>query len=721
MHLKRIELVGFKSFANKTVLDFPSGITSIVGPNGSGKSNVIDAIRWVLGEREAKNIRGAKAEDLIFAGTPQKARMGMAQVTMVFDNAKKFFPLDYEEVAIKRQVTRDGVSTYYLNESEVRLKDIIDLFAKARLGTKGLTIVNQGDSDIFVKADPKERRVMIEEVLGLRQYQLKKHDAELKLENTKINLDKTKALIEEMAPHLRLLRRQAAKWEKQTEVEKELRDLEVQYFGGKLWLIEEDKKNLELQIQKVDEVIKSLSHALKERQAELAKVEKSGPRGDKGYEDFKKRQAELLNKKSAAQKELGRLEAQIEFLVSQPKSEIKMAEAIKILEEVRKSLKEALQENDLAAIKALLHVIALKVERVLSSGVEDRSSKIRELEGQKEKILAELANTDEQLAELTQFEAKLAEELRAFNAAFKKAFEQVEAKKDDIQKLENEKNKLLFERERITIRHQELENAAAQVGRKLSEFKPIGTISDFGELERRMFKLRAELAGIGELDPALIKEAQEVEARHNFLSKQSEDLEKASTDLEMLIKELDEKIHREFNDALKHINEQFSEFFRAMFGGGKAHLKLEKLEIKKETSAPEEVDLEMRDEDRGHKVDHGGIEVEVSIPRKKISGLDMLSGGEKTLVSVAALFALISVSAPPFLVLDEVDAPLDEKNARRFAEMVNNFSKKTQFILVTHNRATMEVADILYGVTMDDNGTSRVLSLKLESEEAARQ
>ena len=232
-----------------------------------------------------------------------------------------------------------------------------------------------------------------------------------------------------------------------------------------------------------------------------------------------------------------------------------------------------------------------------------------------------------------------------------------------------------------------------------------------------MFKLRAELAGIGELDPALIKEAQETEGRYNFLSGQMADLDKASEDLTVLIKDLDEKIHAEFEGAFKSINEQFDRYFKLMFDGGKAHLKLIKDEPKSQPTSEEVVEEPVEDaadEDLGHKVDHGGLEVSVSIPRKKISGLDMLSGGERSLVSIAALFALISVSPPPFLVLDEVDAALDERNARRFADLIKDFAKKTQFLLVTHNRATMEVAEILYGITMGDDGTSRVLSLKLE-------
>ncbi len=724
MQLKRLELVGFKSFAQKTVLDFPVGITAIVGPNGSGKSNVIDAIRWLLGERDAKNIRGAKAEDLIFAGTPQRPRMGLAQATMIFDNSDHFFPVDYSEVSVSRKVTRDGTSEYFLNEAPVRLKDIVDFFAKARLGTRGLTIVNQGNSDIFVRATPKERRAMVEEVLGLRQYQLKKHEAERKLISTKFNLEKVKAMIDELAPHLRLLRRQAAKWEKQADVEKELRELEGRYFGGRLFDIEKDLKDLEPQLATLDKEINDKRQELKGLQAELAKVEKSGPKGDQNFQDFKKKQQDFLNKKSILQKDIGRLEAQMEFLVNQPKSEMKAAEAVKLLEETREKIGEALAENDLTGLKAILRELSDKIERVLSVGADNREGKVKELEKSKEKLFADLAAVDAELSQLTGLEDKLAEDLRGFNAVFKKAFELVEAKKDEIQKLENEKNRLLFDKERVNIRRQELHNLAMQASRKLSDFSARELIGgeDLAELEKKMFKLRAELAGIGDLDPALVKEAQDTEARYNFLSGQMEDLDKASDDLKTLIENLDEKIHNEFTSALGSINDEFDKYFKAMFGGGKASLKLVKEEPKSQL-AEDEINMEnasgegedsLGDGDEDHKVDHGGLEVTINIPRKKISGLEMLSGGEKSLVSIAALFALISVSPPPFLVLDEVDAPLDERNARRFSDLIKDFSKKSQFLLVTHNRATMEAASVMYGVTMGDDGTSRVLSLKLE-------
>ena len=210
-----------------------------------------------------------------------------------------------------------------------------------------------------------------------------------------------------------------------------------------------------------------------------------------------------------------------------------------------------------------------------------------------------------------------------------------------------------------------------------------------------------------------------MDERHTFLKTQFEDLEKASSDLTVLIRDLDRKLHTEFTSSLRQINDQFNHFFRLMFSGGHGRLKLTEPKPVKEMEESDNSSLAgeglSEDSDQTHPVDHGGIEIEVSIPRKKIKGLDMLSGGERSLVSIAALFALVSVSPPPFLVLDEIDAALDEGNAKRFADIIKDFSNKTQFLIVTHNRATMEAASVLYGITMGEDGTSKVMSLKLEA------
>ncbi len=317
--------------------------------------------------------------------------------------------------------------------------------------------------------------------------------------------------------------------------------------------------------------------------------------------------------------------------------------------------------------------------------------------------------------------------MQGFNEQFKHAFEALEAKKSEISRIENEKNRLLFEVERFNLRMQDIETQVRQAGRKIEEFKNIAGIGselmteDLSVLERKIFKLRAEIAGIGEIDQALLNEAKETETRFNFLSGQLFDLEKAAKDLEVMIKELDTKIHKDFAEALKKINNEFQKFFELMFDGGKAKLVMEKPIKKDELVGVEDtvvgeiiVNNEIKEDERDKSLEMG-IEIDLLLPRKKIRGLEMLSGGEKSLVSIAALFALISVSPPPFLVLDEIDAALDERNTQRFAELIKNFSKNTQFVIVTHNRATMECADVLYGVTMEEAGVSKVLSLNMVS------
>ena len=245
-------------------------------------------------------------------------------------------------------------------------------------------------------------------------------------------------------------------------------------------------------------------------------------------------------------------------------------------------------------------------------------------------------------------------------------------------------------------------------------------------MEHRIFRLRGDLASIGEVDHALMKEAEDTATRHAFLLKESEDLNKAVADLTALMHELNEKIKTEFDKSLHKINEEFAKFFALMFDGGSAKLKVLKPKAERTAEDEEDEDGEGADDARPKKANrrrtrlyqekNGGVDIEIKLPRKKTTSLDMLSGGERSLVGIAALFAMVSVSPPPFLVLDEIDAPLDERNARRFGTMLKDFSKRTQFIVVTHNRATMEAADILYGVTLAEDGSSKVVSLKLEPE-----
>ena len=726
MFLTKLELMGFKSFAAKTALEFPRGIVAIVGPNGSGKSNVIDAVRWLLGERDAKNLRGVRGEDLIFAGTPTRARMSMAQASLHFDNRSKFFPVDYEEVSVTRQVTRAGTSQYFLNKAEVRLKDIVDFFAHSRLGTKGLIIIGQGQSDLFIKATPQERREMIEEILGLREYQLKKSDAERKLKHTTENAEKVAATIEEIAPHLRLLKRQTMKWERREEVAAELRGLETAYFSRKIGAIKSELDDAKPRIALALRALTAAEEELKGVHVKLKEAQAAHMPDQKALEGLLTGEQELMATRAKLEKEAARSEAKLEYLETRQASDSLDAGTLTAaLKDVKEKLAAALQGEADSLRDAARAVIRIIEELWQSTPKQRTDAEARRLKEEAVILRGKLSTSDAELNALRGERQKLIENTQNVNTLLGEMLSVFEKKKDEIGRLESEKNKRLFEEERLNLRLEDIRHEAEQVGRDVSEFKPVQCADaeegNAADAEKRMLRLRGELASIGDVDEALVREAKETETRHAFLSAQLEDLNRAAADLATLMNDLDQRIHQEFTGALGTINAEFQKFFQLMFGGGKARLKLKLPELKARTAEEEGAEEqparkrkeeEERPEDR---MTEAGVEIEMSLPRRRITGLEMLSGGERSLISIAALFSLISVSPPPFLVLDEIDAALDERNARRFAELIKSFSKNTQFVIVTHNRSTMEVADILYGITMAEDGASKIVSLKLEN------
>jgi len=724
--LKRLELNGFKSFAGRTVLEFPAGITAIVGPNGSGKSNIIDAIRWLLGERDARNLRGSKGDDLIFAGTPKRPRVGLAQAALYFENHKKFFPVEYAEVAVSRQVNRDGSNEYFLNKSEVRLKDLVDFFATARLGSRGITVITQGNSDMVLRASPAERREMIEEVLGLKEYQMKKYDAGRRLAHAQTNLEKARALREEILPHLRSLKRQTSRWERRGELEAELHKLENAFFGKQLVEFAEQAKMLSVSLAEHHARQGALAAAKEKADKELEQLEANSPKERAELKEIKAGIQRSLARRSELQKELGRLEAKVELAAKRPPAAaqgISMENLLETVQDIRKVLEGSLSSSEQDLRQAVGH--ALNRIKALFEGSKAESQPAAlppELAQEFERARKLFQTAEDEIKALQDKETSLEKNQEAFYAAFKSALaatQSAQASLDSWNRIEEEKK---LNAERITMHREEVERQILQAGRSVEEFKRAPEGEDAilpPNAEDRMFRLRGELAAMGEADEAVVKEAKETEERYAFLERESKDLTKAAEDLKVLIRDLTTKVAVEFNAALKKINDEFQKFFELMFGGGTARLVLEKKEPKVKAQDEEEGEAiaakpeEEAEEPQEEK--EPGIDIKVSLPRKRVSSLDALSGGERSLVGIATLFALISVSPPPFLVLDEIDAPLDDRNARRFSDMLKEFSKETQFIIVTHNRATMEAADVLYGVTLAEDGTSKVLSVKLEN------
>jgi len=242
MFLQRIELQGFKSFASKTVLEFPApdkrsrecGITAIVGPNGSGKSNIVDAVRWVLGEQSLKLLRGKKSTDVIFSGSAKKAQQSLAEVSLYLNNEDDSAPIDYADVEITRKIYRDGSSEYLLNKQEVRLFDIVMLLAKANFGHNTYSIIGQGMVDKIVNFSSEERKEFFDEATGVKQYQIKRERSVAKLKRSRENMDSATTLMIELEPHLKSLTRQVNKLRQRQEIELELKQIQSLYYG-RLW------------------------------------------------------------------------------------------------------------------------------------------------------------------------------------------------------------------------------------------------------------------------------------------------------------------------------------------------------------------------------------------------------------------------------------------------------------------------------------------------------
>ena len=713
MFLKRLEIQGFKSFATKTTLDFSENITAIVGPNGSGKSNIADAVRWILGERESKNLRGAKSDDLIFAGTEKRARSGFAQASIYFDNSSGFFPVEYKEVVITRRIDRDGNSKFILNQSEVRLKDVIDFFARARLGARGLNIISQGESDSFLRAHPAERRMLIEEMLGLKEYLIKKRQSERELQNTRANLDKARVSLEEMMPHIKMLHNQVQRYAKRDKFATELSQLEKIFYGAKVKEIINALYFLEPKIISIDKDISIKREELVALEKDLRLSETSEPQVKKQIEEIRIKRRELFNERlTAAPAVTPTLHIYNEPVIAKNKKDPTLI--IREIKELASSVIEIVSVESLRdALKKILILIDSLEQNTISEPVKVNAPTASPVTINPE-FTAKIDALNKALDELDIEERKLTTEIDTFNSVFRQAIKTVEAKKDELDALEDEKAKISFEKEKIKYRETELKHQLAAIDKTFAEFidAPETEEHDFLTVERRIYRLRNELAAIGEVDESIIKESQEADERYNLISTQISELEQASVDLKTLIKELDHKIHREFSGALGKINKELSDFATLMFGGGKIVLKLEELVSSFSEPIPvatETVVSALEEEDELRQ----GIEIEVSLPKKRVKGLETLSGGERSLLATAVLFGLISISPPPFIILDEVDAVLDERNARRLGEILNRFDGKTQFIVVTHNRVTMESVDALYGVTMGEDGSSKLVSLKL--------
>lgn len=867
MYLKRLEIHGFKSFANKTTLEFTQGIIAIVGPNGSGKSNVADSLRWVLGEQSAKMIRGKQSQDVIFAGSEKKVKMGFAEVFATFDNADRRIPVDAAEVSIGRRIDRSGESEYLLNGNRVRLLDIVDLVLKSNIGTSRYTVIGQGTIDQMILQGPPEIKNLLDEASGVKNYYLKRERTLRRLEQTAQNLMRAEDLIAEIEPRLKSLRRQAKHMEARAEFETELKLYQHEYLGKAFWNLKTIIDGFQKQLQdwegrkallesKLQEFRKQaegfeaqdverssrfrhLQHQLEQLQAAKNKLleEVSLLRGKmqsqktigfadsasisveihqretkltdinqkiaKAQEDQQaaqqvlERQQQLLaavNTKldsiykvvqnpvsvdwQAFDKELVSLESSFEAFYASLEHAQDVAQVRAQAEQLRTSLrnftsiaknnlshpqlhaqaaqlelqvvlqqKEALQtvyqQSELELSRARLSLDFLDKEKhateqdkhhleleLKKSQTQNFDDFVQELIGEEKKLQAQIDVISKDIEQVTaafrQEQAAENEKQKAMHEAesmYRAQQDELNKAKDHISAIQIEKTKydtqssVLQEEIRRLLGEQELGVIAA---------KPVeGHTSD---LENKILRLRNQLDMIGGMDELTLKEYQETQARYTNLTTQVEDLRKGMQDLRSILDELDEHIKTTFNQAFTKINEKFEYYFRVLFNGGRAYLSILRSEEEQTEAEKAEEEAEsdqlpqdnLRPEEKVvQKYEKGasnitGVDIKATPPGKKLASIQALSGGERALTSIALLCALLTCFPSPFVVLDEVDAALDDANTIRFGQILGTLAHQTQFITITHNRETMAQSGMLYGVTMGDDGISKLLSVKLE-------
>jgi len=309
MYLKSLEIHGFKSFAQKAFLEFlpqtKDGrytVTSVVGPNGSGKSNISDAIRWVMGEQSMKMLRGKKGEDIIFSGSDSKGQMGMAAVTMILDNSDQRAPIDYDELVITRRFYRSGESEYLINNNNVRLIDLQILLAKAQFGQGSYSVIGQGTIDRLLLQTPQERKDFFDEACGIKEFQIKRHQAALKLHHTKENVDQATALLNEVEPRLRTLSRQVKKLEQRQEVEIELREWQEKYFYTLYYHNQTQLDQLQQELKIINKEYTESNSKLLAVQEELAKLARAESRQEV-FANLQKEYQEILRQKNLLESE----------------------------------------------------------------------------------------------------------------------------------------------------------------------------------------------------------------------------------------------------------------------------------------------------------------------------------------------------------------------------------------------------------------------------------
>ena len=932
MRLTNIKISGFKSFVDKTEISLSSKRTGIIGPNGCGKSNIIDAVKWVLGET-SKHIRGDSIDDVIFNGTDSRKPNDYANVELLFSNTENRIGgqyAQYDEISVKREVTREGASKYFLNNSHCRRRDILDIFMGTGLGPKSYAIINQGTASKLIESKPEEFRVYLEEVAGISKYRERKRETENKISHTKENLDRLNDVISEVSKQLKILERQAIQADKfkklsdekklvkseilaisirdfqekiennnkkietkKTKLEKKKLDInnintkidkvkinykllnekmnntQKEYYdalsevGRTEQAIEyekdgaqRDKKQYENALESIDKIRKRLvednldlkkinkelqTFELKKKECQdiLKEIEKNKENfstkyissknllekntknlyestqkfntekqkienlkndiiritkdikeyestSEKIFTELKKIESYELNIKiKEYQKELNIFDNLIEHS-NNKKDLIESSKKIKfVLEEIKnivetiqadeydlakkneqikndidnkihseilrlKSLEDALERtnknivifdedlnkfssdieniniqisnfnNELENLekkynveKNTLYDLEVKIETKkvniinITDNIKSNNDELESMSGNVELLKDSSITPDNKIIEL---EKALLENLKIQNIKdqeLKKERTEITEMTDVMSELENKKSETSSELENIRYMISEdeknIQEVVGQVKSIKEQLAELGVDNksildadidyDLSKWKKRENQLTSTIDRMGPINLAAIEQFKEYEERQSYLTMQKDDLLTALNSLEDAIKKIDKDTKERFKETFEKVDNKLQEIFPKLFNGGKAYLKMTENDLLKT-----------------------GVEVYASPPGKKLTSINLLSGGEKALTALSLVFALFSLNPSPFCMLDEVDAPLDDINIERFCDLFTEMSEKIQFIVITHKKITMEYVEQLIGVTMGEKGVSKLVNVSMQDQ-----
>ncbi|MDY0027677.1 MAG: AAA family ATPase [Candidatus Humimicrobiaceae bacterium] len=779
MYLKNITLRGFKSFKDKSQLFFEPGISVIVGPNGSGKSNVADAISWVLGEQSPRTLRGNSMADVIFRNKNEE--MGIAEVSLLFDNSNKVFDTEFRDVKITRRVYSKGGSEYFINSSPCRLVDIQELIADSGIG-KGLhIIINQGQVNEIALLKPIERKAVIEEILGISKHKNRRDKSLAKLEKVKNDIDRINDLMDEIKITMDPLEIEAARAQKYSEIFNLLKNEEISLFIASLnnlnieWEKENDfYKKTKDELKKVESEINSTVNK-KNELSKLTDKERSGYESWRekidhfniesnnianiialveskqnvfrtlknmfgidytDYEASEKKSKEVVENKSSRDDYIIPLLEEISC-----KLEEIVGHLIKFLDNTKKKVQDF---KTLNYIEEEINLITCEIKK-LSGMVESRKRKIItipvDMAAPEEAVKMDKKNDSDDKEKLNKIKSlkeicitnleranKINLILKRFLPVSEKIKKELycEFEKKNKSVIENQKKKSELESqiENLNQRKIELESDLYKSDIKKEQIKErVGAITenivdsygesieyilksyspstDVIESEIKVKKLKNEIKKYGNVNPNAAIEYKKIKKRFDFLSEQKRDLVEGKKELEELIDDINRRISDDFNKKFVEINRCFGKYFKILFPLGEGEMQLEKSNVGSYDD-----------------YDEIGVDLKVDIGNNKFVNLSLLSGGEKTLVSIAFLFSIYSINPSPFYVFDEVDASLDDVNISRFLTLMRNFSEKQQIILITHQKKTMEIADTIYGVTMQPQGISKVICEKIREKNA---